>query len=120
MLEQALPCPFCGQPNPRVYQSGGYWKVKCVDGCSLSISGYVKKASALEAWNRRPGSDGVGELIDAAIKLMSYVEQSSYFQINVLDPMADLKKIIADIDQALRKLVTRPEGKYPLGFKVQP
>lgn len=59
MPEQMLPCPFCGQPNPSVYQSGGYWKVKCVDGCSIAISGYIKKESAIGAWNRRP--DGAGE-----------------------------------------------------------
>jgi len=49
-----LPCPFCGQEKPSLWQSGGYWKIKCVDGCSISISGYFEKSGAIKAWNRRP------------------------------------------------------------------
>jgi hypothetical protein len=55
MNEELKPCPFCGREKPSIYQSGGYWKVKCIDGCSLSISGYDKKLGAVMAWNRRPG-----------------------------------------------------------------
>lgn len=63
-----LPCPFCGQPDPRLYQSGGYWKIKCVDGCSITINGSSNRASVVDVWNRRP-VDGVGELVEAAEKV---------------------------------------------------
>jgi len=52
--DELKPCPFCGQEKPSLWQAGGYWKVKCVDGCSLSITGYMNKAGAIAAWNRRP------------------------------------------------------------------
>lgn len=53
MADQVLPCPFCAHTAPRIFQSGGYWKVKCA-GCGIAISGFPQKAIALEMWNRRP------------------------------------------------------------------
>jgi hypothetical protein len=84
MPEQALPCPFCGQPNPSVYQAGGYWKIKCVDGCQITINGSVKKPSVLTAWNRRP-SNGAGDLDHlraAARKLVAYYDQHGAREFN--------------------------------------
>ena len=30
--------------------SGGYWKIKCVNGCTISISGYYNKEGAIQAY----------------------------------------------------------------------
>lgn len=57
MSEELKPCPFCGDKKPVIYQSGGYWKIKCVNGCSLAISGYNSKQGASDAWNRRPSGE---------------------------------------------------------------
>ncbi len=56
-MSDLKPCPFCGQELPKLWQSGGYWKVKCVDGCSIAISGYLNKEGAINAWNKRPQQD---------------------------------------------------------------
>lgn len=57
MKEELKPCPFCGKANPSLWQSGGYWKIKCVNGCTISISGYYNKEGAIQAWNNRPAEE---------------------------------------------------------------
>lgn len=60
--QKARPCPFCGNtgvtvwklPREAVEEGCGRWIVKCVDGCSISIDGYISREAALRAWNRRP------------------------------------------------------------------
>ncbi len=50
---EPLPCPFCGKVNPRIFQSGGYWKIKC-EGCKAALVGFILRADAILTWNRRP------------------------------------------------------------------
>lgn len=47
---------------------------------------------------------GVGDLIDGVEKLIQYADRSSYFQIHVLAPMKDLKKIVDELRAVLAKV----------------
>ena len=49
--EYLLPCPFCGYPNPYLYNNGERWLVDC-GPCGGEISGATRD-SAIAAWNRR-------------------------------------------------------------------
>ena len=71
MKDELKPCPFCGQEKPSLWPAGGYWKVKCVDGCSLSITGYMNKAAAITAWNRRP-AEQIQELEPRGFEKLKY------------------------------------------------
>ena len=52
MPEELLPCPFCGKVGAKLVPGGGYWKIKCK--CGITISGYAQASRAVEVWNRRP------------------------------------------------------------------
>lgn len=56
MFAPLLPCPFCENETPRIFQSGGYWKIKC-DACQVALVGFVLRADAITRWNRRPESN---------------------------------------------------------------
>lgn len=51
-LPHLLPCPFCGAPGAKLVPGGGYWKIKC--DCGITISGYQKASEAVAMWNHRP------------------------------------------------------------------
>lgn len=52
-----LPCPFCGTERPAVWKRDDGWAVKCVEGCSIVIEGYISRNGAKKAWNQR--ADGL-------------------------------------------------------------
>lgn len=54
MANELLPCPFCGTEAPVLFQVGGFWRIKCLNGCSILITGYNDKHTTIDAWNRRP------------------------------------------------------------------
>lgn len=51
-MPELLPCPFCGAPGAKLVPGGGYWKIKC--DCGITVSGYATGKNAVTAWNRRP------------------------------------------------------------------
>jgi hypothetical protein len=53
-MNELANCPFCGKSNPSVWQVVGRWRVKCVNGCLASTSGYISREGAIRAWNQRP------------------------------------------------------------------
>lgn len=59
-------CPFCGEPNPSIWQRDDGWAIKCVNGCSVSIDGYDSREGAARAWNRRPRPEDDGDDPQAA------------------------------------------------------
>lgn len=52
MENKLKPCPFCGASGAKLIPSGGYWKIKC--DCGITVSGYAKGKDAVTAWNNRP------------------------------------------------------------------
>jgi hypothetical protein len=99
--QEALPCPFCGTPKPSVYQAGGYWKIKCVDGCSITINGSSSRASVVGAWNRRP-ADGAGELAAAAEHLLQFRQGILAKEYDKLSPT--LAGALHDLAMAVKKI----------------
>lgn len=91
--EKPKPCPFCGNAGVKVWElprhdveeGCGRWIVKCVDGCSVNIDGYISREGAIKAWNRRPETvvnstagqwmykhmDTNGDSIDDAVVVLS-------------------------------------------------
>lgn len=51
-LPELKPCPFCGKSGAQVVPGGGYHKVKCP--CGITVSGYTTARQAIEVWNQRP------------------------------------------------------------------
>lgn len=52
--KELKPCPFCGQEKPTIWKRDDGWAVKCVNGCTVTIGGYVSQEAAVTAYNRRP------------------------------------------------------------------
>ena len=55
--EQPAFCPFCGNDDPEIYESGDTWGVYC-GFCNASIEGYTTRAAAVKQWNHRYKPDG--------------------------------------------------------------
>jgi len=58
------PCPFCGEKPIIVKRKNKMWDIGCSSldcfawtctdkNCDTCVDGYVKKESAIEAWDRR-------------------------------------------------------------------
>ena len=58
--DEPIYCPFCGNDNPELYESGDTWGVYC-DFCNASIEGYATRTAAVRQWNHRYKPDGGGE-----------------------------------------------------------
>lgn len=57
---ELMPCPFCGAAGAKTVPGGGYWKIKC--DCGITVSGYSTRKDAVFAWNKRPDDDNSNQV----------------------------------------------------------
>lgn len=55
-MSELKPCPFCGSKNV-VVSNWGLWRCWCQE-CLAKTSDEIKRADAIEAWNRRAENGG--------------------------------------------------------------
>lgn len=119
MSEELKACPFCGKEKPRLWQSGGYWKIKCVDGCSISIIGYWKKEGAIAAWNRRLGESDA-ETTDQLTSGM-YLQTCQLVNKQMSETIDKLRKQIDENDQLFKlqhKRVREADKRFQVANQV--
>ena len=65
-MEELKPCPFCGEPDPTIYEdiepcgTGKYnVQIYCSNqNCSLDFGWHESEEEAIEAWNTRADDKG--------------------------------------------------------------
>lgn len=93
-VEELKPCPFCGETNLRVtfsHEAGRWdiWQVECEACCvskdgALGFVGDDARKSAIAAWNTRPESESVTELIAAVDQTLAgatYVDKGLRYDV---------------------------------------